>query len=131
MRRGAAAELAKRIPERGKESFALVGPMLTVFGDEAMSLDSKQPEQEQIAFTILGGKTIDENSPVLIIGDSNTLVLATGDDMLAKAGGLAKRLELNLKMLIDRISRQGIGGAGGSDRTLPKRQKKPALLKSK
>ena len=62
--------------------------------DLAKSLDPKAPEQEKLPFTAVGGKTIDENSPVLLIGDSHTLVFSTGGDMLAAAGGLAEHLAL-------------------------------------
>ena len=127
----ATAELAKIIPLRGNAEFALSAPMLTVSGDLAKSLDSKQPEQEQIAFTVVDGKTIDENSPVLIIGDSHTLVFSTGGDMLAKAGGLAEHLALKLKMPVDRIGVKGSAATAVRINLFRKGRKNPAWLKDK
>ena len=127
----AAAELAKLIPFRGREEFPLSAPMLTVSGDLAKSLDPNKPEQEQIAFTAVGGKTIDENSPVLIIGDSHTLVFSTGGDMLAKAGGLAEHLALKLKMPVDRIGVKGSAATAVRINLFRKGRKNPAWLKGK
>ena len=127
----AAAELAKLIPLRGREEFPLSAPMLTVSGDLAKSLDPNKPEQEQIAFTAVGGKTIDENSPVLIIGDSHTLVFSTGGDMLAKAGGLAEHLALKLKMPVDRIGVKGSAATAVRINLFRKGRKNPAWLKGK
>jgi alginate O-acetyltransferase complex protein AlgJ len=127
----AAKELAKIIPLRGKEEFALAGPMLTVSGDLAKSLDPKNPEQENIAFTVVGSKTIDESSPVLLIGDSHTLVFSTGGDMLAEGGGLAERLALLLKMPVDRIGVKGSAATAVRINLYRKAVKKPAWLKNK
>jgi alginate O-acetyltransferase complex protein AlgJ len=127
----AAAELAKLIPERGKEEFALAAPMLTVSGDLAKSLDTQNPEREDLLFTVVGGKTIDENSPVLLLGDSHTLVFSTGGDMLAEAGGLAEHLALNLKMPVDRIGVKGSAATAVRINLFRKGRKDPAWLKGK
>lgn len=129
--RTAAEELAKLIPLRGKEDFALAGPMLTVSGDLAKSLDPKNPEQENIAFTMVGGKTIDENSPILIIGDSHTLVFSTGGDMLAEHGGLAESLALLLKMPVDRIGVKGSAATAVRINLYRKAVRDPQWLKNK
>jgi alginate O-acetyltransferase complex protein AlgJ len=127
----AAEELAKLIPLRGKEEFALAGPMLTVSGDLAKSLNPKQPEQENIAFTMVGGKTIDESSPILLIGDSHTLVFSTGGDMLAEHGGLAEQLAFQLKMPVDRIGVKGSAATAVRINLYRKAVKNPAWLKNK
>ena len=103
----AAEELAKRIDLRGAAEFPEAASELGISGDLAKSLNPKQPEQEQIAFTAVGGKTVEETSPVLLIGDSHTLVFSTGGDMLAGHGGLAERLAVLLKMPVDRIGVKG------------------------
>ena len=103
----AADELAKRIPLRGNAAFKASETTLTVSGDLAKSLDAQNPETEQLPFTPVDGKTIDANSPVLLIGDSHTLVFSTGGDMLAEHGGLAEQLAVRLQMPIDRIGVKG------------------------
>jgi len=127
----AAAELAKLIPLRGNTEFALATPVLTVSGDLAKSLDPNKPERETIPFTAVSGKTIDESSPVLLIGDSHTLVFSTGGDMLAEAGGLAEHLALNLKMPVDRIGVKGSAATAVRINLFRKGRKNPAWLKSK
>ena len=127
----AAEELAKLIPLRGKEEFAPAEPVLTVSGDLAKSLDQNKPEQENIAFTVVGGKTIDENSPVLIIGDSHTLVFSTGGDMLAEHGGLAERMAQQLKMPVDRIGVKGSAATAVRINLYRKAARDPQWLKNK
>ena len=127
----AAEELAKLIPLRGKEEFALAGPMLTVSGDLATSLNAEKPEQENIAFTMVGGKTIDESSPVLLIGDSHTLVFSTGGDMLAEHGGLAEQLAFQLKMPVDRIGVKGSAATAVRINLYRKAMRNPQWLRNK
>ncbi len=127
----AAAELAKLIPVRGNAEFPLTAPALTVSGDLAKSLDPQNPEKENLLFTVVGGKTIDENSPVLLLGDSHTLVFSTGGDMLAEAGGLAEHLALQLKMPVDRIGVKGSAATAVRINLFRKCRKDPAWLKNK
>ena len=127
----AAEELAKRIPLRGNEAFSPTGSTLALSGDLAKSLDPKKPEKEQVAFTRVGGKAVDENSPVLLIGDSHTLVFSIGGDMLATGGGLAEQLALQLKMSIDRIGVKGSAATAVRINLYRKAAKNPQWLKNK
>lgn len=127
----AADELANRIELRGKEEFPLSDPALTVSGDLAKSLNPKKPERENVICTTVGGKTVDENSPVLIIGDSHTLILSTGSDMLAEHAGLAERLAQLLKMPVDRIGVKGSAATAVRIDLYRKAVKNPVWLKNK
>ena len=129
--RTAAEELAKLIPLRGNGEFALAGPALTVSGDLAKSLNPEKPEQEIILFTMVGGKTVAENSPVLLIGDSHTLVFSTGGDMLAEHGGLAEQLAVLLKMPVDRIGVKGSAATAVRINLYRKAVRAPQWLKNK
>ena len=51
----------------------------------------------------------DRNSPVLLIGDSHTLVFNDGGDLHTRGAGLADHLTLELGFAIDHI---GIRGSG-------------------
>ena len=127
----AAEELTKIIPLRGEEKFAPASPQLTVSGDLAKSLSPDKPEQENIAFTTVGGKTIDKSSPVLLIGDSHTLIFSTGGDMLAEHGGLAERLALQLKMPVERIGVKGSAATAVRINLYRKAVRDPQWLKNK
>ena len=127
----AAEELAKRIPLRGKEEFPTTVSTLTVSGDLAKSLNPGKPEQEKVAFTSIGGKTVDETSPILLIGDSHTLVFSIGGDMLAEHGGLAEQLALQLKMPIDRIGVKGSAATAVRINLYRKAVRNPEWLKNK
>ncbi|WP_420573929.1 alginate O-acetyltransferase AlgX-related protein [Kordia sp.] len=54
---------------------------------------------------------IDTNSPVLIIGDSHTLIFHAGGDMLAKNAGFSDNLAAQLGLNVDLI---GVKGSGTS-----------------
>ena len=127
----AAEELAKRIELRGKEKFQSATSALTIAGDLAKSLDPAKPETESIAFTTIDGKTVDESSPILLIGDSHTLVFATGGDMLAENGGLAEHLAMLLKMPIDRIGVKGSAATAVRINLYRKAMRDPQWLKNK
>ena len=127
----AAEELAKRIALRGTAEFPATASELDVSGDLAKSLDPKNPEREKLAFTAVGGQPVDEASPVLLIGDSHTLVFSTGGDMLAEHGGLAERLAVLLKMPIDRIGVKGSAATAVRIDLYRKAVKKPEWLRNK
>ena len=127
----AAEELAKRIDLRGTAEFPAAASELDVSGDLAKSLDPNNPEREKLAFTAVGGQPIDESSPVLLIGDSHTLVLSTGGDMLAEHGGLAERLAALLKTPVDRIGVKGSAATAVRINLYRKAVKNPAWLKNK
>ena len=127
----AAEELAKRIDLRGTAEFPAAASELDVSGDLAKSLAPNDPEREKLAFTAVGGKPVDESSPVLLIGDSHTLVFSTGGDMLAEHGGLAERLAALLKMPVDRIGVKGSAATAVRINLYRKAVKNPAWLKNK
>ncbi len=127
----AAEELAKRIDLRGTTEFPATTSELEVAGDLAKSLAPKNPEREKLAFTAVGGRTVDEASPVLLIGDSHTLVFSAGGDMLAEHGGLTERLAALLKMPVDRIGVKGSAATAVRIDLYRKAVKNPVWLKNK
>ena len=127
----AANELAKRIPLRGGEKFAARSGELTFSGDLAKSLDPNRPETETAAFAPVEGKTLDEKGPILLLGDSHTLVFSTGGDMLAEHGGLAERLALALHMPVDRVGVKGSAATAVRINLYRKAVRDPQWLKNK
>lgn len=61
--------------------------------------------------TYNNSSSIDPNSPILIIGDSHTLIFHSGGDMLAENGGLPENLAAKLGINVDLI---GVKGSGSS-----------------
>lgn len=99
------AELAKLTP--GSTAFEGKDEKLKIVGDLMLSLDKEAKPSEEISITKYSGKMIDESSPVLILGDSHTLFLSSGGDMLAENAGLAECLASVLKTPVDRIGVKG------------------------
>jgi len=126
----AADELARKIELRGTTKFEAVPETKTISGDLAVSLDPANPEQETVELQTVSG-AIDENSPVLLIGDSHTLVFSTGGDMLADNAGLAEALALRLGMGVDRIGVKGSAAGAVRISLFRKAMKDPAWLKNK
>jgi len=124
-------ELAKRIPLKGSEKYAIAAPVETVSGDLAKSLNPASPEKEDLPMQIVSGKTLDEASPVLLLGDSHTLVFSAGGDMLASGAGLAELLAVKLGMPIDRIGVKGSAATAVRINLFRKAKKDPAWLKNK
>lgn len=84
---------------------------ITVAGDLMLSLDKEAQPSEEVAITRYEGTAIDETSPVLLLGDSHTMVFSSGGDMLAENGGLAECLAAELGRPVDRI---GVKGAAST-----------------
>lgn len=127
----AAEDLAKRIDLRGTENFTATSSSPSISGDLAKSLAPDAPERENIDFVSVVGKAIDESSPILLIGDSHTLVFSTGGDMLEENGGLAERLAVQLKMPIDRIGVKGSAATAVRINLYRKAVRAPQWLKNK
>ncbi len=59
-----------------------------------------------------GGEPVetDKASPVLVVGDSHTLVFNEGGEMHCRGGGLVDHLQAKLGMPVDRMANKGSGG---------------------
>ncbi|HJJ97381.1 MAG TPA: hypothetical protein O0X38_07110 [Methanocorpusculum sp.] len=127
----AADELAKLIPLKDSEKYVVTARIEKISGDLAKSLNASSPETEELPMQTVVGKTIAENAPVLLMGDSHTLVFSTGGDMLASDAGLAELLALRLGMPIDRIGVKGSAATAVRINLFRKAKKDPAWLKNK
>jgi alginate O-acetyltransferase complex protein AlgJ len=107
---GAAADLLSTRPwmEEPKKIELSLMPTeeLTFQGDlveeptqETLPFRKVQASDEQPAFQ--------DNSPVLILGDSHTLVFSTGGDMHAEDGGFPELLAHALQLPVERIANRG------------------------
>ena len=73
----------------------------------------------------------DTTSPVLLLGDSHCLVFHAGGDMLAKGGGLADNLAVELGSLPDVMAVRGSGATAVRVNLYRKAHKDPEFLKNK
>lgn len=101
--------LAEKIPLRGDSEFAIRKNPVRITGDLAEPVDPSV--KEDLELETVSGKTFSENSPVLVIGDSHTLIFSAGSDMLADNSGFCELLAAKLKMPVDRI---GVRGSASS-----------------
>ncbi len=67
----------------------------------------------------------DPSSPVILLGDSHTLVFHAGDDMHAEGAGLADQLALELGFAIDLVGVRGSGATAARINLLRRAQQTP------
>lgn len=127
----AAVEVAKQIKERGETHFASTPMKAIINGDLAKSLNAKSPESESVTLNQVKGETLAESSPILVIGDSHTLVFSTGGDMLAQKAGFCEALAQQLKMPVERIGVKGAAATAVRINLYRKAVKNPDWLKNK
>jgi len=82
---------------------------IQIKGDLWKSLKDKSRPKEKLALRFIKGKTVSPSSPVLLMGDSHTLIFHAGDDMLAKNAGLIDQLAFDLKMPVNLLAVRGSG----------------------
>ncbi len=127
---------AKKIAEAsglkaGETAFPAKEEKIKIVGDLMLSLDKNASSSEEITIKKYTGDILSENSPVLLIGDSHTLVFSSGADMLAENAGLAETLAAELKMPIERIGVKGSASTAVRTNLYRKSAKNAQWLKSK
>lgn len=106
-----AKELAKKISLRGNKKYTVSQKKVSVAGDLAKNLAPGNPETESVLLKSVDENVFDQNSPLLVIGDSHTLIFSAGGDMLAEKSGICELLAAETGLPIDRI---GIKGSAAS-----------------
>ncbi len=127
----AAGILAEQISQKGTSDFPVQKKDIAISGDLAKSLSGTSPEQETVTLSVVSGKTVAEESPVLVLGDSHTLFLSSGKDMLAENAGFCEQLAYKLKMPVDRIGVKGSAATAVRISLFRKAAKNPVWLKNK
>lgn len=139
----AASALATEIKKRGwfaarpKKAFtsamrtvAIKGDLVAGAGDAALT-----PEELSLRFVSAkdGNQPVpdDPASPVLLLGDSHTLVFHAGGDMHAAGAGLADQLALELGFAVDVIGVRGSGATPARVNLMRKTRANPTYLMSK
>ncbi|MBR4749855.1 MAG: hypothetical protein IK083_09850 [Abditibacteriota bacterium] len=107
-----------------KTSFAGSAKTIEISGD--MRTMNKAVPKESVRITSCQ-KAVSASSPVLLMGDSHTLVFHSGGDMLAVNAGFAEALAARLKMPVDLL---GVKGSGSTSVRVSL-MRKPDTLKGK
>lgn len=111
---------------------------VTISGDLWRAIKKDPPPRESLPLRFVGTVGLrgvvpvppDRDSPVILLGDSHTLVFHAGGDMHTKGAGLADQLALELGFPIDLIGVRG-SGATPARINLYRRGKKAGYLDKK
>lgn len=101
-------ELKKESKLQGKKKFSVTKDKIGFKGD-LYKVAKGMPSSEERTVYYVKGETKDAASPVLLFGDSHTLVFDTGGDLYASQAGLASQLAAALGMPVDVIGVRGSG----------------------
>lgn len=114
----------------GSKSYTEKTSDLTFTGDLYKSLAKRYSETRKLHF-ISGDPVTDKASPVLLFGDSHTLVFDAGGDMFASQAGLASNLACALKMPVEVIGVRGSGATPSRINVYRRSKAAPSFLKQK
>lgn len=114
-----------------KTAFKAESRKISITGDLWKSLKNSSLTKENMTLRFIDGKTVDASSPVLLLGDSHTLIFHAGDDMLAKNAGLVDQLAYELKLPVDLMAVRGSGATAVRISLYRKAKRKPEWLKNK
>lgn len=109
---------------------------LEIKGDLARMQNESSPVSETLTLRLIkdvSGEAVktDVSSPVLLLGDSHTLVFHAGGDMLASGAGLADQLAHELGFAVDLIGVRGSGATPARINLLRKARGKEGYLQGK
>jgi alginate O-acetyltransferase complex protein AlgJ len=105
---GIAQEIRKHLPEQPRNQYQTEWKNISITGDlAALTGEATKPAAEQISIRQVSGPVgPDAKSPVLVIGDSHTLVF---HEFLAERAGLIDQLAAELGFPVDLIGTRGSG----------------------
>lgn len=98
---------------------------LTEPGDPAETLPARIVRRTD------GQPIIQETAPILLLGDSHTLVFSEGGDMHARDSGFPEHLALQLQLPIDRLANRGSASTPPRMSLFRKAARDPAWLENK
>lgn len=112
----AVADILKKTDWYGaipKETLRVTEKQITITGDLSR-MSGKEQATEQLSLKIVTRAdgsllTSDPKSPVILLGDSHTLVFQAGGDLHAKGGGLFDLLSAKLGFAVDLLGVRGSG----------------------
>ncbi len=126
-----AQDIQKEKWYKAQRPFKVSPVILAVQGDLSRDLNQPEMHQESLMISKVEGKTVDESSPILVMGDSHTLIFHSGDDMLAENAGFVDQLAAALSIPVDLIGVRGSGATPVRINLYRKASKQPDWLKNK
>ena len=110
-----------------------------ITGDLWNALDDPSRAKERLPLRFVGAGSEDAlspvepdpSSPVILLGDSHTLVFHAGGDMHAKGAGLADQLALELGFAVDLVGVRGSGATAARINLLRRAQANPEYWANK
>lgn len=101
--------LADRVSNTSPQSFATEWREIGIRGDLQHMIGATEGPAESLWVRAVEGETRSSESPVLVLGDSHSLVFHAGGDMHYSGAGLVDQLAVELKQPIDLIGVRGSG----------------------
>ena len=118
-----------------KTEYSVADKEVTIKGDLSQMLGAAETEKLSLGFVTdsVTGKAVmpDPDSPLLLLGDSHTLVFSVGGDLHTKGAGLFDHLTAALGFAVDRIGVRGSGATPSRIKLFQRSRKDPAFLSNK
>lgn len=118
-----------------KKEYALKDQQIAITGDlsQMLGLTDKEDVLLSLVTTKESGEQIqsDDNSPVILMGDSHTLVFSVGGDLHAKGAGLFDHLSASLGFPLDLLGVRGSGVTPARIKLFQRAKKNPDYLTGK
>lgn len=128
----AVSELVKLMKfGKGDKKFDIEDQKISIVGDLMRSLDKNAKPSEKITIHTVRSNVFSQSSPVLVLGDSHTLVFSSGGDMLAENSGFCENLAAVLCMPVERIAVKGSAASTVRVNLYRKASKNAAWIKGK
>jgi alginate O-acetyltransferase complex protein AlgJ len=118
-----------------KEDYSTKEQNVTIKGDLSQMLGVEVPEDVALSLVSVkaSGEPVssDEKSPVILMGDSHTLVFSAGGDLHAKGSGLFDQLSAELGFPLDLLGVRGSGVTPARINLFQRSKKDPQYLTGK
>ena len=113
-----------------KTTFQSEWETVEITGDLWTALDDPSRARENLPLRFVGSEP-DRSSPIILLGDSHTLVFHAGGDMHAEGAGLADQLALELGFAVDLVGVRGSGATAARINLLRRTQATPEYWANK
>lgn len=127
--------IAKRLKEigiSGKQKYSISPKKQTMQGDLYKAANKNNPQKENITVYMVEGNNLkNKNSPILLLGDSHTLVFDVGSDMFASNAGLPSLLAAETGMSVDVMGVRGSGATPARINVYRRSKSDKSFLKKK
>ena len=99
--------IASQLNLKGKNKYKEQEETIQITGD--LYKDTKHAAETRKAYRVSGGKLKDDNAPVVLMGDSHTLVFDIGGDLFCQDAGIASLLAARIGMPVEVVGVRGSG----------------------